>query len=293
LTSSWDMIFQTLTANDGIGGVPNLPAGPPPLNPPTGLNSPPLPNLPGADQSVARFASGPFVGFMIIDDEVGGVSVGYDPANPNDPIPGKEGHLSGQAYVIDFEENSIFDYKLLNNHKTAKSGDFSAGFISKKTVDMQWWPEAVETVWLVLAVGSDMTQEPGGIPSSSATWPGRVRVDQSNVNGNDTRIPFGGQRGVYNNDEVTYSGEVPVVVECMAILNKAAFMTLNQLNNTASGGWTRKNLTPLPDTDPTLADPFPPTSANGAIVYRMEFDFGGLGGRRVYFPDRNQRLHQG
>jgi hypothetical protein len=155
LTSSWDMIFQTLTANGLIGGVPPLPFGPPPLNPPTGITSPPAPNLPGADQSVAKFASGPFVGFMILDDEVGGVSVGFDPANPNDPIPGKEGQFSGEAYVISFSENIILDYKLLNNHKTAKSGDFSAGFISKKTVDMQWWPATFATTeWLVLAVNA-------------------------------------------------------------------------------------------------------------------------------------------
>jgi hypothetical protein len=239
--SPWDMVFQSVAE-------------------PPGWQS-------DNDYSEPRYVQSDFVGFMILDDEVDGVSVGYDPAHPNVPIAGKEGQFSGTAYVVNFETGQVADYKLLNNHKTARSGDFGVGFISKKTVDLQWWPtDIVNTAWLVLAVGSSMTQDDTDVPSSLSAWPGKVVIDQHP----DARVPFGGQIAVYDNDEMVYSGGRDVLVECMALVTRYDFMTTNQEANTRYGGWTRKNLTPVPDAEPTVGNPNPPTSSNGAIVYRWE-----------------------
>ncbi|MGH8559914.1 MAG: hypothetical protein ACRESZ_21175 [Methylococcales bacterium] len=248
VVSPWDMVFQSLTVAPPLG----------PINPPTPV-----------DQSVAQFVSGPFVGFMILDDEVAGVSVGFDPANPNPnkPHQSQEGQFSGSAYVVDFVQNIVLDYKLLNNHNSAESGNFAAGFISKKVVDFQWWPEnQFFTEWLVLAVGRGMTQDISGIPSSDISWPGRVQIRQdlpAFPGGPSARTPFGGQQGVYNNDERVFSGTRNPTIDCMALIDRSSIMPENPWVNTVHGGWTRKNLTPVLDSSGGI-------SANGAIVYRFE-----------------------
>lgn len=225
LVSPWDMVFQSVGSASGT----NV-------------------QVPAGDQSAAQFVPGPFTGFMILDDEVGGVSV----AN--------EGNFSGFAYIVNLGTGDIAEYKLLNNHLSTDSGDFSAGFISKKAADFSWWPTNVmTTAWVVLAVGNSMTGNPA--------WGGVVDINQqggATLGGiPKAQIPFAGL-GAYDNDERVWSGDPPVNIVCMDIIDRTDLLTGFQQVGTANGGWTRKALVGS-------------AGANGAIVLKIETLVGGAG----------------
>ena len=226
--SPWDMVFQA------VGSV---------LGNDLGFQ------LPLLDRSDPRFflhePGDNFRGFMIIDDEIGGQSITT------------EGNFSGFAYVVDFETGTVLDYKLLNNHRSTASGDFSAQFISKLAVDFSWWPiNVVDTAWLVLVVGPDM---------SDADWPGTIIINSepqadANVDTGDPRFPTGGINGVYDHDEQVYSGDELVEVVCLDILTRDDLLTSQQEIQTRNGGWARRDELVLTN----------PISASGAIVYKIE-----------------------
>ena len=187
--------------------------------------------LPFTDQSDPQFVPAPIAaGFMVIDDEGGE----------------REGNFSGFAYVLDLVRGDILDYKLLNNPDSTRSGDFAS--LGRNVADFSWLPTNLAmTQWLVLAVGPNMTNQPGG-------WDGSVSIDQNDP---FAREPFGGF-GVYDNDEKVWSGSATIEVNCQAVLGRSDLMTDDQELATADGGWTRKSILP------------PGGNATGAVVYRVE-----------------------
>ncbi len=208
--SSWDMVWQT------VGGLAQL-------------------KLPFRDQSEPQFIPAPTpAGFVILDDE----------GNQN------EGNFSGFAYVVDLNRGDVIDYKLLNNPRSTRSGDFAA--LAKIVVDFSWQPTFVvpDTQWLVLAVGPAMTNQGG--------WNGSVLITQDGF----AQQPFG-EFGVYDNDERVWSGAADKGVGCQAIITRSDLMTDDQEIATVDGGWTRKAIQPTN------------SNTTGALVYKIEALFAG------------------
>lgn len=223
-----------------------------------------------------------FFGMAIFDDA-------FNIAVPK----GNDGDMSGFAYVIDYTTGLMHDYKLLNNHKSTDTGDFSSGFISKKVVDFAWGPVATwDTQWLVAVTSDDMTNN-GGTGSLGGAYDATVNITQNTLAGNDSpRGPLGGMTGAYNNDENSISGEQNVQVTCMSIIGlrpflappsgaatglsnigsiSAGILTPGQYANSLQGGWARRSITPV-NTLTTFPGITVPTSyaASGAIIYKME-----------------------
>lgn len=199
-----------------------------------------LAKTPGTDQSVAftpaSWAFGaPFYGMAVIDDLDSVATTGN-----------VEGNSSGFGYVINYVTGSMFDYKLLNNHKSTAQGDFSVGFTRKTSVDLSWNPLfRTPTIWLGVATGDDMT--------NGSAWDGSIRISQdtNTALGNITpTVPHAApgpipvnKTGVYNNDELNISGDNPVNITCMGLFTYPDFMNATQLVNTVfNGGWTRKSI---------------------------------------------------
>lgn len=204
--SPWDMVYQDV--EDSTGGAYH-----------PGDQTRPNFSVPGAG---GGGVSG-FVGMAILDDA----------ANIAEP-KGNDGDFSGFAYIVDYNTGYMYDYKLLNNHHSTDTGNFSAGFISKKAVDFAWGPVddgvvsaglatdnsvwSSDTAWLVAVTSADMTNS-GGTGSLGNTYDASVRISQNQIAGQDSpRGPLGGSTGAYNNDEKSISGEQNVDVTCMALV---------------------------------------------------------------------------
>ena len=219
LVSPWDMVSQTVNPTLQI-----------------------LAQVAGTDATVSGINAGgnpggrianpaaPFYGMAILDDVASLKSKGN-----------VEGNSSGFAYVINYFTGMMLDYKLVNNHKTAESGNFSAGFARKTSVDLSWNPLNRDlTLWLAVATGPGMTSGNG--------WAGAINISQQLNNslglGKQVtpKVPHGGSTGVYNNDEVNLSGDTPLDITCMGMFTRANFMNPTQLAGTVNGGWTRKSI---------------------------------------------------
>ena len=90
--------------------------------------------VPVFDANGNQLGTGAFAGMVVIDDVANVDTTGQGSTAP-------EGNLSGFAYVVNPTLNLVLDYKLLNNHHRAGSGDFSIQFISKHVVDLMWLPD--------------------------------------------------------------------------------------------------------------------------------------------------------
>lgn len=228
--SPWDMVLQRAVDND----------------PDVNLD-------PTDDKSVPNgYSAGDFVGFAVITDSANKNS------NPAVKDLANEGELSGFGYVVDAANSFVLDYKLLNNHRSKVEGDFSAGFISKKSVDFSWMPiDIAATEWLTVVTGDDMLKADSGAGEYDAT----VKFSQDTLAGSvSPQLPFGGS-GVYNNDEKVTSGAKNFNVTCMAVFGRSQLMNTLQLSDTVNGGWKRMSVTPVSGTNQV---------ASGAIVYKSE-----------------------
>ena len=210
---------------------------------------------------------GNFVGMLVIDDEVN-TKKGHS----------TEGDSSGFVYIVDSATGLVQDYKMLNNHKSSDSGDFSAGFISKHVVDFAWMSGsspifpmkglAPGTGWTVAVTGPDMTKHKRiGTDDYNSTYGLTVKISQSQRKGEDSPQAIMGD-GALDNDEVVISGDNPLYVTCMATIRRSDILTPLQLASTVNGGWTRKSIIPLPDAYAPGTDKA--KVAKGAIVYRSD-----------------------
>lgn len=232
-TSPWDMVYQSIsTAPAGYTG-------------PAGDMSEPVQDI------------GDFDGFLIVDDEI-------CTAPGNCTSVANEGNFTGFAYVVDLTQGLVADYKMLNNPQSTASGNFNHPSIAKQVADLLWWPQdTILTKWLVLAVGPYMTSGgEGKAPSNAKAWGGEVDIYHINQTTWQSKLPgpdpFGGQVGVYDNDEVLLSGFTDKNIICMGWVYPDELMGSSQLGYTANGGWTRVAfVTNQKDT-------------TGAVIYRQD-----------------------
>lgn len=262
--SPWDMVFQRAVGSATVGATAataattqmNL------LGAGTALGGGDLTALDASQPN--GYTAGDFVGFVVITDE----------ANDNDNAAVKdlanEGELSGFGYVVDPSNNIVLDYKLLNNHRSKVEGDFSAGFIAKKSVDFSWFPVGMaDTRWLTVVTGEDMLKADSGAGSYDAT----VYLSQDTASGSvSPQAPMGGS-GVYNNDEKVTSGAKNIRVTCMGALGREHLLSTLQLADTVDGGWKRMSIqnsaTRATDTGANSSTATTQV-ASGAIIYKQE-----------------------
>lgn len=227
--SPWDMVIQRAVDNDSDV------------------------NLDGDDKSVPNgYSAGNFVGFAVITDNANKNS------NPAVKDLANEGELSGFGYVVDANNSFVLDYKLLNHHRSKVEGDFSAGFISKKSVDFSWMPiDIAATEWTTIVTGDDMLKADSGAGEYDAT----VKFSQDTLAGSvSPQLPTGGS-GVYNNDEKVTSGGKNFNVTCMGVFGREQMLNTLQLADTVNGGWKRMSVGTVSGTNQV---------ASGAIVYKAE-----------------------
>ena len=245
----------------------------------------------GYNNGAAVPAGGNFAGMVVIDD-----TANTDTAGQGSDAP--EGNMSGFAYLVNPGQNLMLDYKLLNNHHRAVSGDFSLGFISKHVVDLMWLPDNTffpnvygpipaipapgagtggtlnrshTTNWYAAVTGPDMAKHTGTYNSTyglqvvlSSNQRGALNV----VNERPTALesaPTTGFAQAYNNDERALSGDNPLTITCAGMFQRDDFLTGPQANSSRNGGWARRSIIPLND---AFAGANTPKIASGAIVYR-------------------------
>lgn len=254
--SPWDMVFQRTVGNVAGTGTGNMNIWGVAPGTTTPLRDASQPN---------GYTAGDFVGFVVITDEAN------DNDNPAVKDLANEGELSGFGYVVDPSHSVVYDYKLLNNHRSKVEGDFSAGFISKKSVDFSWFPQgiALSTEWLTVVAGEDMLKADSGAGSYDAT----VYLSQDTASGSvSPQLPTGGS-GVYNNDEKVTSGAKNLRVTCMGIIDKTNLLSTLQLSDTMNGGWKRmsiQNSTTRATDVGGNSDTNTTQTASGAIIYKAE-----------------------
>ncbi|HMT92594.1 hypothetical protein [uncultured Thiothrix sp.] len=234
--SPWDMVFQRAVDNDKNAL-----------------------NLLSSDKSIPNgYTNSNFVGFAIIGDSA---NANTDPAVKN---LANEGEISGFGYVVDAANSFVLDYKLLNNHRSKVETDFSAGFISKKSIDYSWMPVNIATTeWLSVVTSESMTKQESGAGVYDAT----VYISQDQVAGSvSPRDPFG-QSGVYNNDEVVTSGTKVFKVTCMGAYGRGTFLNGLQASDTVNGGWKRMSIQNASTTGSGATTRY---VASGAITYKAE-----------------------
>jgi hypothetical protein len=251
--SPWDMVFQRAVGDGSNGTQINLLGA----NAALGLTS--------LDASAPNgYTAGDFVGFVVITDNAN------KNANPAVKDLANEGELSGFGYVVDPSNNIVLDYKLLNNHRSKVEGDFSAGFISKKSVDFSWFPVGMAaTQWLTVVTGEDMLKADSGAGSYDAS----VYLSQDTAAGSvSPQLPTGGS-GVYNNDETVTSGAKNLRVTCMGTLDRSHLLSTLQAADTVNGGWKRMSIqnSAVRATETGGASSSATTQvASGAIIYKAE-----------------------
>jgi len=206
-----------------------------------------------------------FVGMVVVSDMANIGTKGN-----NDP----EGNLSGFAYIVDAASGDIVDYKLLNNHYSAGEGDFSSGFVAKKSVDFAWMSSiaaqrGVSTTWTAMVTGPDMSQHTGLFTDS---YDASVLFSQkTHPDGTQDSPLINGQSGVFGNDEVFTSANPKFSVTCMGSFDRAVLLGGDPqlLADTANGGWLRMSIQPTARINPLTGEQFPSNhAATGAIVYR-------------------------
>jgi len=224
-----------------------------------------------------------FVGMAVISDMSNvAPNVGSIPAQP-------EGQMSGFAYIVNTATGDIQDYKLINNHRSAADGDFSAAFTSKKSVDLAWMGSAAgnvlfpgdlaQTGWTIMVTGPDMSQDRG---LYSSTYDASVTLGQDPRTENllaavpAQDAPLAGLKGVYDNDERFYSGEVTGNVTCMSTFTRADLMSAAQTYSTRNGGWTRLSISTVDGVSGVTKH-----RSSGALVYRADRFNMGLNGLKI------------
>lgn len=222
----------------------------------------------GSDFSTPNaYTAGNFVGFATITD-----SANVN-ANPAVKDLANEGDMSGFGYVVDGLNSFVLDYKLLNNHRSKVEGDFSAGFISKKSIDYSWMPTSIAaTEWLTVVTGDDMLKA----ESAGGKYDATVLISQKTLAGSASPLlPMGNVSGAYNNDETVISGTNDLKVTCIGKYNRSAFLGDLAVSSTNSGGWSRFTIQNSTTTGAAVATSM---VASGAITYKSELiNFSGSG----------------
>jgi len=257
--SSWDVVYQKASAPANIGLVAPGHASlvPPPVadaSKPNGWNP----------------VAGPFYGMMVIDD-VSNLApyVGTNGRRDN------EGDFIGFAYVVDADTGFVFDYKLLNNSHSKRSGDFKAAYISKKSIDWMWLPTLnpagagalnERTAWYTAVTGEGMSgiaENAGGRWDESVTFTQNLREGSQDVKDLYAKNGLPGT-GAYDNDEDVVSGPRDLKVTCLGMYSRLDFLTSLQIPATVSGGWKRAHIIANTEGEPGGV------MAHGAITYRMD-----------------------
>ncbi len=198
---------------------------------------------------------GDFVGMLVVSDVANtGTKGSADP----------EGDMSGFAYIVDAASGDVVDYKLLNNPHSAGEGDFSTGFIAKKSVDFSWMSsslanQGVRTGWTAMVTGPHMARHSRAFSDS---YDARVTFSQaSHLDGTQDSPLINGQSGVFNNDEGFTSANPQFSVTCMGSFTRTVLLGGDPqlLADTANGGWMRMSISPKAGSNKL---------ASGAIVYR-------------------------
>ncbi len=235
--SANDMVFQDTGVPPSIAN--RLPSG-----------------LPTPDFSRPNtYWGGDFVGMLVISDAANaGTNVNSD----------TEGDMSGFAYIVDAASGDVVDYKLLNNHHGAIEGDFSTGFVSKKSVDFSWMSSSavqgnVLTGWTAMVTGPDMAKHTGlftDVYDATVSFSQKIHPD-----GTQDSPLINGQSGVFNNDEGFTSANPRFSVTCMGAFTRSTLLGADPqlLADTENGGWMRMSIAPIPGSN---------KRATGAIVYR-------------------------
>lgn len=248
--SPWDMVFQRAVGSASVGGT-------------TSTNMNLLAST--LDASTPNgYTAGDFVGFVTITDKA---NVNTNPAVKD---LANEGELSGFGYVVDASNSFVLDYKLLNNHRSKVEGDFSAGFIAKKSIDFSWMPVNIAaTEWLTVVTGEDMLKADSGAGQYDAT----VLFSQQTLTGSvSPQIPTGGIgfSGVYNNDEKVTSGGVDFKVTCMGVYGRGTILDELQSSDTVNGGWKRMSIQNSTTRTTSTGTANTTQVASGAITYKAE-----------------------
>lgn len=253
-TSPWDMVFQRAVGSAAVS------TGSASTN--MNLLGSPNPATAALDASTPNgYTAGDFVGFVTITDKA---NVNTNPAVKD---LANEGEMSGFGYVVDAANSFVLDYKLLNNHRSKVEGDFSAGFISKKSIDFSWMPTSIATTeWLTVVTGEDMLKADSGSGKYDAT----VLFSQQTLAGSvSPQMPTGGVgfSGAYNNDEKVTSGGVEFKVTCMGAYGRGTILDELQSADTTNGGWKRMSIQNATTTGAAVATT---QVASGAITYKAE-----------------------
>jgi len=222
--------------------------------------------LPTPDLSKPNtYYGGDFVGMLVVTDLANTGTTGSRDT---------EGNMSGFAYIVDAASGDILDYKLLNNHHSAAEGDFSSGFISKKSVDFSWASSlaaqrGVSTAWTAMVTGPDMSQHTGVFTDS---YDASVLFSQkTHPDGTQDSPLINAQSGVFGNDEGFTSANPQFSVTCMGSFNRTVLLNGDPqlLADTADGGWLRMSIQPTTRKNPLTGVQFPSNhAATGAVVYR-------------------------
>lgn len=282
--SSYDLIFQTATATDRTAWETGYEtSGPLQLqaNAFTADNSNPNGWNP---------AAGDFYGMMVIDDAANLPDVNPDPLAPISGRRAEEGELSGFAYIVNPAQGILFDYKLINNHLSKASGDFSPGYIAKQSVDWMWLPATntrtpnpvanftERTSWYSAVVGKGMSGAAENTPGGR--WDEVVTFTQNDPNlglhnnvikASITKKNSIAASGAYDNDEDVVSGDKDLVIKCLGLYDRSDFLTSLQVPATVNGGWKPVYI------DAGASESADPANVygNGALTYRFD-DLNGL-----------------
>jgi len=178
----------------------------------------------------------------------------------------QEGNFSGFAYIIDTENATMIDYKLLNNHHSTVPGNFAAGFISKKSIDYSWLPDTLaSTEWYTAVTSKNMgayvEDSAHSIYDATVTIGNYARVELDGTSNQRDPWAIQGGIGVFDNDENFISGAPDFNVTCVGLYSRTKFIDPSQEDFTANGGWTRRSITPVAGKK---------IDAKGAITYKWE-----------------------
>lgn len=233
--SPWDMVFQAV--NPGLNFLAGVE----------------LPVAPDGGNTITGHPTVPFYGMVVIDDAANEDSTYTTASSTTRPYEVGEGDMSGFAYVMHLPTGIMFDYKLLNNHRSKASGDFAAGFTSKRSVDLSWNPlNRDTTVWLGVATGTGMTD--------GNNWGGTITLSQNTLAGQISPagpVAPAHATGVYDNNETVTSGDTNTAITCMGFFTRGNFLNATQNANTLNGGWTRKSIAGT-------------NGATGGLIYKAE-----------------------
>lgn len=252
--SSWDVVFQ-----DVLGNKPSTDR-----SAPNGWNA----------------LAGDFYGMMVMDDQ------SNLPENNGDGTLASrrvaEGEFSGFAYIINTAQGLMMDYKLINNHLSKQSGDFSPGYISKQSIDWMWLPATntrlggnpvgpgftERTAWYTAVTGLGMSRAAENTPGSR--WDEVVTFTQQPVAGKQdiqtviTAKSSVSGSGAYNNDEDVVSGDKDLTIKCLGLYDRSDFLTSLQQPATVNGGWKPVHVVA------TTNSGIDTVKGRGALTYRFD-----------------------